>query len=122
MSKHTSGQWRIQWGRDSSYPLGVFVWGRNIVTAFGCPSQEESCANARLIAMAPELLAEIEREYTELSDLQNEWHGRNTEAGQAKLCRLRGLIAKVTGRDEQDVQDDYSTRTRRAATDAGATP
>lgn len=122
MSKHTTGQWRIQWGRDSSYPLGVFVWGRNIVTAFGCPSQEESCANARLIAMAPELLAEIEREYTALSDFQNEWHDRNTEEGQAKLCRLRRLIAQATGRDEQDVQDDYSTRTRRSALVKGYAP
>ena len=66
--------------------------------------------NARLIAAAPDLLAEIEREYTELSDIRNEWPGRNTWTGQCKLSRLRDLIAKATGRDERDVQDDYGMR------------
>jgi hypothetical protein len=70
-------------------------------------------ANALLSAAAPELLAEIEREYTELADYRNEWPGRSTEAGQAKLCRLRDLLCKATGRDGKDIQDDYGTRNAR---------
>lgn len=65
---------------------------------------------ARLIAAAPDLLAEVEREYTELADHRNEWPGRSTHAGQAKLCRLRDLICEATGREPQDVQDDYGNR------------
>lgn len=64
----------------------------------------------RLIVHHKMLLDEVEREYTELADIHNNWPGRDTMAGQAKLCRLRDLIAKATGRDPQDVQDDYGTR------------
>lgn len=57
-----------------------------------------------------DLLAEIEREYVELADIHNNWHGRNTPNGQAKLCRLRDLISKHTGREPREVQDDYGMR------------
>lgn len=53
---------------------------------------------------------EIESEYEELSDITNEWPGRNTAQGQAKLCRLRDLISKATGREAEEVQDDYCSR------------
>lgn len=56
-AKHTPGPWRIQWGHESGYPLGISTWDRNIVNAFGRPAQAESVANAKLIAAAPELLA-----------------------------------------------------------------
>lgn len=61
-----------------------------------------------------ELLIEIERQYTELADYRNNWPGRSTLEGQAKLVRMRDLIAKATGRSEQEVQDDYGTRLARA--------
>jgi hypothetical protein len=75
-------------------------------------------ANARLIAAAPELLEEVEAQYIELADFRNNWPGRHTIPGQAKLSRLRDLIAKATGRSEQDVQDDYGTRLAREAGEA----
>ncbi len=78
-------------------------------------------ANARLIAAAPALIAEIEREYEELADIRNEWPGRCTWEGQAKLCRLRDLIAAATGREPKDVQDDFSMRAIRRATGAATT-
>lgn len=62
---------------------------------------------------APALLAEIEREYTTLADVHNNWPGRHTMQGQTKLCRLRDLIAAATGRGDQEVQDDYGMRASR---------
>lgn len=82
--------------------------------------QEERDANARLIAAAPELLEEVEREYAELADINNEWPGRNTLEGQAKLIRLRDLISRATGRSERDVQDDYGMRAAIAKATGGA--
>jgi hypothetical protein len=70
----------------------------------------EAAANARLIATAPELLAAVESEYIFLADIHNEWPGRHSPEGQMKLCRLRDLICKATGREGQDVQDDYGNR------------
>jgi len=57
-----------------------------------------------------ELLAEVEAQYIELADIHNDWPGRHTMKGQQKLCRLRDLICKATGREARDVQDDYSNR------------
>jgi len=76
--------------------------------------------SGELAAAAPALLAEVERQYVELADYRNSWAGRNTIAGQMKLCQLRDLIAKATGRTEHDVQDDYGTRAAIAASKEGA--
>ena len=85
-----------------------------VAIVFGCDFEGgKREANARLIASAPELLAEVADQYTELADIHNEWPGRNTPEGQQRLCRLRDLICKATGRDAQDVQDDYTSRTAR---------
>lgn len=59
-AKHTPGPWRIHWGHDTAYPLGISTADRNVVNAFGRPAQDESIANARLIAAAPELLEALE--------------------------------------------------------------
>ncbi|EZP51437.1 hypothetical protein [Delftia sp. RIT313] len=104
---------QVQPGRNSSLAEANPI--ASLFAEAGNVFHETGLTPRQLVEQRDALLAEIEREYTELSDFQNEWHGRNTEAGQAKLCRLRALIAKTTGRDEQDVQDDYGTRTRRAA-------
>lgn len=101
MSAHTPGPWTLTW--------------RPIIDVAGIASVPVSddgrhTANAYLIAAAPDLLAEIEREYAELSNVHNSWPGRDTPSGQMKLGRLRDLIAKATGRSEQDVQDDYGNR------------
>jgi hypothetical protein len=67
------------------------------------------------VAPVAELLAYIEREYEVLADHRNSWPGRDTAAGQSKLCQLRDLIASATGRSAQEVQDDFGTRRARAA-------
>ena len=52
----------------------------------------------------------IEKEYIKLSDVEYHWRGRYNMEGQQKLCRLRNIIAEVTGRRLRDVQDDYGAR------------
>lgn len=61
-----------------------------------------------------ELLADVEALYTELGDFENDWPGRVSETGQGLLISLRAMLAKATGRTEQEVQDDYGTRAARA--------
>ena len=115
MSAHTKGPWRFdgRWIRAAStWPDPEADW----YIAEMCDHVEAEgggdamVVNASLIAAAPDLFAEVEREYTDLANPRNEWDGRNTPEGQRKLCRLRDLIAKVAGRDPQDVQDDYGNR------------
>ena len=54
------------------------------------------------------LLVAAQVAYTILADVRHEWDGRNTEEGQGALIALRESIAKATGRDPQDVQDEFS--------------
>lgn len=61
-------------------------------------------------AVVGDLLSWVEVEYITLADPRNEWPGRYTLDGQRRLCELRDLIARATGRDEQDVHDDYGNR------------
>lgn len=75
----------------------------------------EQEANARVITTAPEMLALIKDEYACLADIHHNWPGRDTIAGQRRLSRLRDLICKATGREPQDVQDDYTNRSTEAA-------
>lgn len=63
--------------------------------------------NSRLSACASDMLEEIISQYQELANVSNNWEGRNTPKGQAKLCRLRDLIANATGRTGEEVQNDY---------------
>lgn len=118
-TKHTPGPWFVLASRKHGEERGYFDIGDSpdvqsatvLCTRFGWPERaDEMLANANLIAAAPEMFSEIEREYTELADIHNEWAGRHTPEGQMKLIRLRNLIAKATGRSEQNVQDDYSMR------------
>ena len=73
-------------------------------------------ANAALIAAAPDLLEASERAYAVLGDVRNQWFGRHSDAGQALLIALREAISKATGREPQDVQDDYCNRAIAKAT------
>lgn len=90
----------IGWGLEPMEDSGVINCGEY-------DSVEEA---TKAVADAGLMLAEIESEYEELSDITNEWPGRNTAQGQAKLCRLRDLISKATGREAEEVQDDYCSR------------
>lgn len=123
-AQHTAGPWTLDLSGAGSWavyvePTGDFDSHLTIARRGELNHRTaESEANARLIAAAPELLAEIEREYTELADFRNDWPGRDTPAGQAKLIRLRNLICKATGREQRDVQDDYGTRAAKATGEA----
>lgn len=118
MSGHTAGPWAYEYenadysGGGCWYAIKGPDGGDLLWYPYNGPRSggEREEANARLMAAAPELLAEVEREYETLADIRNEWAGRYTPQGQAKLCRLRDLIAKATGRTEQDVQDDFGNR------------
>lgn len=71
---------------------------------------EERKARRRLNAAAPDLLAACEAAYTRLGDNTNQWSGRGTPEGQRLLINLREAICLATGRDPQEVQDDYCNR------------
>lgn len=117
MSGHTPGPWEVRESRY--YGNGWMIEssdGYRVAMLPNVSKLPENAANARVIVAAPELLAEVEREYETLADIRNEWPGRYTPQGQAKLCRLRDLIAKATGRTEQDVQDDFGNRAIAEAT------
>ncbi len=62
----------------------------------------------RLRAERDALLKTTQVAYTILADIRHDWRGRHTAEGQSALCAMRDAIAKVTGRDVQDVQDDYT--------------
>lgn len=111
MSGHTPGPWTggkdIPLRATDTEALGFSVIYINTDSA---ARKDVARANAHLIAAAPELLAEVEAEYAELSDITNQWTGRHSAEGQRRLCHLRDLICTATGRDAQEVQDDYANR------------
>lgn len=57
-----------------------------------------------------ELFIIIEDAYAVLGAPTNQWRGRHTVEGQRLLSNMRDAIADITGRDPQDVQDDYCNR------------
>lgn len=97
--KYTPGPWKAsehQVLRDSETFYRI---------AGGCTLED-----ARLIAAAPMQFELVERVYVLLADVRNQWQGRHTAAGQRLLSDLRDSICSVTGREAQDVQDDYGNR------------
>ena len=108
-AKHTPGPWRATLGRSQMSDPGTTIYHLGQWGVYSdADSHGDPEADARLIAAAPELLAAVEQTYAELADISNEWPGRGTAKGQAKLVALRDVIAKATGRDAQEVQDAYS--------------
>lgn len=110
MSTHTKGPWTFRQSENGDWYLvsgdGVPFQGNTQYYPW-CSENKEDWL---LQATAPDLLAAVESEYIFLADIHNEWPGRHSPEGQMKLCRLRDLICKATGRDAQDVQDDYGNR------------
>jgi hypothetical protein len=120
-TKHTPGPWSI-WTSNSYRRIGSDTTGKEVVTGsvqrdghpdLLFPNGGFTGPDALLIAAAPELLEQLESLYTWLADYWHEWPGRNMPSGQIRLGRMRDVIAKATGRSEQDVQDDYGTRAAR---------
>ncbi len=100
--QHTPGPWR--WDADTqeiadgiSITTGKVVSRVATVHGWG-PTYE---ANARLIATAPELLAQLKRAELLLVDADREWFGGNgsdnSESFQKMLAPIRAAIAKATG-------------------------
>lgn len=112
MSKHTPGPWI--WEKDfrGLYGAGkdadVLHWEPYDGMWLGYNDCQQ--ANARLIAAAPEGLDAAMLAYEILADIRNQWKGRETPEGQIALVCLRDFIAKATGRDAQEVQDDFTNR------------
>ncbi len=57
----------------------------------------------------PQIIVLI-RAYAVLGDIRNQWVGRHTSEGQKLLCDLVDMIAAETGRDPEEVQNDYPNR------------
>jgi hypothetical protein len=105
-TKHTPGPWKVQPGEISLGPynkglmVGPLQYAKvHVVGPFEKPLDEETRANARLVAAAPELLAMLQ----EVSD----WNradirgfddiSPNMEMLKARQAALRAAIAKVEG-------------------------
>ena len=133
---YTPGPWRLHvgsadWGMPMThiiYQDGAANIYENVIAEI--PSVQPYCmgatkkdlrrsnvqsANARLITAAPALLPAVEACYMLLGTTGHEWPGRNTLEGQALLSALRDAICKATGREAQDVQDDYCNRIAKTA-------
>lgn len=54
------------------------------------------------------LLPAVQIAYTILADIRHQWNGRHTVEGQGALCAMRDAICAATGRDAEEVQDDYT--------------
>lgn len=107
---HTKGPWRVF---DKSHTECRITYGPHdlvLAKVFDGSEFDSADANARLIAAAPELLATVEAAYVLLGSIRTQWDGRHSAEGQGLLCDLRDAICKATGREAQDVQDDYCNR------------
>lgn len=116
--KHTPGPWRIETHNISKSILGkkhlitdqrgipviavIYAYDDNKTIT---PLEQE--ANARVIAAAPDGLHAAELAYLHLLKIP---HDRLRLKGQVTLCALRDFIAKATGREEEDVQNEYESR------------
>jgi len=102
MSTHTPELWDTTQMRVSKKKtkdrsaLNVHLYGVN---------WDDHKANARLISAAPDLLAACIQAYGTLADINNNWPGRHTMAGQRLLCEMRGAISEATGIDRETIQN-----------------
>lgn len=91
MSAHTPGAWTFRYAADGSGDIGIVADGGCVAEVFheircrGEGARDEQSANARLIAAAPELLAELQRVYDSLCGECFDW------------WPVRVAIAKATG-------------------------
>ncbi|MBU8921302.1 MAG: hypothetical protein KOO63_05735 [Bacteroidales bacterium] len=69
---HTPGPWKAEMCLGRSYAIDAYSKGEIIFKELACVSgATESVANARLIAAAPDLLAEVERLRATLQGIAN---------------------------------------------------
>lgn len=108
MNKFTPGPW----GFHTKLPVSVphapcMLLGMPHESAIGAVGE----ANARLIAAAPDGFAAAEAAYLTLLKMPHSGP-RLTMEFQAAMSGLRSFIAKATGRDDQEVQDEYEARAK----------
>lgn len=101
MNKHTPGPWNVH-----DFDFRVVEADKKVIADL----RTYNPSDAALVAAAPDLFDAAETAYIILGDIFNEWKGRNTADGQHALCMLRDAIAKATGRELEDVQNDYCNR------------
>jgi len=90
MAKHTPGPWRVASGNrlEIRGPRDEIGWPVPVVYNAGLHSDETAQANARLIAVAPEMLAALEVAYTSLIARLGPAH--------PITCQVGAAIAKAT--------------------------
>ena len=94
MTKHTQGPWYLSSGPDA------LVYGADNTVILPHSAEgfttDTQWANARLIALAPVLLALLER-YDELSRANDDWIDGSDEEPWSFVTYTRNLIAKLKG-------------------------
>lgn len=79
----------------------------------------ETFRNSGVIPRSQDLDRELWGHYVELANPLNEWPGRSSLYGQAKLCSLRKLISIISGEDEEQVQSKATVAALEAAPGTG---
>lgn len=110
---HTPGPWAIgapNCNHDNQ-TVGIESDEWTVADVFGDVGglMEHRDANARLIAAAPDLLAACEAAYARMLQLPHAFFRAHS---QPELCDLLQAIAKATGRDEQELQNEFEARAR----------
>lgn len=107
MSKFSKGPWSIK-RRDR--PTDAYRV-RHVVNALGhtlavLTESKASDDDAKLIAAAPDGLSAAELTYMALLAIDGAWRVKN----QHVYCALRDYIAAASGRDVEEVQNDFEAR------------
>jgi hypothetical protein len=115
MSKHTPGPWTVECdeqGKDYSVWHDPRVHGDMkrgaVVICADMRGGKEAKANARLIAAAPDLLAEVEATLSWLETLPH-LSGVTEDERQGFILLLRAVIAKATGKKPVSTQQMAET-------------
>ena len=102
MSGHTKGPWSYDLARTQQYQIDIKVGADCLATVYG--SFGENLQNARLIAVAPELLDDLCEASATLRRYEALHRAKNTEESTAKAevnaelaARFEATIAKAKG-------------------------
>lgn len=125
--KHTKGPWKIH-STKQGYPYQIETSDGRPITRWGCfikPTSEESHANARLIAAAPDLLEAVEHAtgfisaMCELAGIEDDiiLNARRKDTGESYELRLSDIIQHAT-----DTLGKVYGESARAGTGKGVEP
>lgn len=116
MSAHTPGPWKVMPEEvDKPYirVRGTVLGGRFKIANVPTPTHDgatahdvqETRANARLIAAAPDMLVALRLGYR--MALQVDPTSRARLLNQPSLCRMRDALAAAEGRTPEEIQNEY---------------